>query len=419
MSQSDQTAAVQPEPLPGRWAMALRAFLAFNIIVGCAFGGVGVALPSIREQFDVDSATASLCMSAIMLAGGLSSPFAATMIERLGIRATMMAGAALTIVGYLTLAFAPNIHVVLAAHALFIGVGVTTCGAFPAIVLANAWFQPNPGRAVGFVSMAVGVALVPLAMESVIANFGLRAFYLAFAAMASLVIPIIWGISDPPVAQPQVGAAAGPHAGDGEMSTSRLLRSSTFWILTACVGILVAGGISGLAHILAFATERGLSFKEAALLVSVLGGSSTLGAICAGFLCDRIGGLRTLMLSGAGFAIGWITLFLTTTTPPMLAAVMLVGLCSGGVYPSFSVLAGKLFGRAALPRVLGLYGFLALPMTILLPPLAGASRDATGNYQLMTLAFVLIGCTTAIVLLVMSRILIRSRDAGSMSPSAA
>jgi hypothetical protein len=74
----------------------------------------------------------------------------------------------------------------------------------------------------------------------------------------------------------------------------------------------------------------------------------------------------------------------------MVPAMLMIGVCGAAVFPTVNVLAAHAFGAASLHRVLGYLGLLTLPLTFLLPPAAGALRDAAGDYDAMMLA--MIGC---------------------------
>jgi len=132
----------------------------------------------------------------------------------------------------------------------------------------------------------------------------------------------------------------------------------------------------------------GLAGPLAASLIRRIGLRATmlLGAALSG----RLGGARTLALAGLGYGVSWATVYATNWLPAMVPAMLTIGTCGAAIFPTVNVLAAHAFGAASLPRVLGYFGLFTLPLTFLLPPAAGALRDAAGNYDAMVLAMV--GC---------------------------
>ena len=133
----------------------------------------------------------------------------------------------MTAAGYLVAAAAPNIWVLLAAFALLIGPGATIAGTLPATVLASRWFEHRQGRAVGLVNMPLFVMLAPIVAVTLLEQFGVRALYLALAAVQLLTLPAALGVKDPGLTAParMADATPGPVASEGPRLRS-LLDSS-------------------------------------------------------------------------------------------------------------------------------------------------------------------------------------------------
>lgn len=398
---TSMTAPSDAVPQPGRWAMATRGFLCQNVSVGCAFGGFGVAVGEIRTQYQTSNGTASMGLALAVLTMGLASPLVARMIGRLGLRQTMLIGLLLSGLGYVALAFAPNIYVVLAAFGLLIGVGIAMFGPFPSSVLASNWFQPNAGSALGFVNMPVLVALVPLLGVWLIKSHGLTTFFLALAGMHLLLLPVILGVVDAPP-----GSTAAEGHGPGaveEVQAGTILSRPIFWAVVIGAGCLSATGIVGISHIVAFAIERGLGDAEAAVLLSIMGSASVLGSLLAGIIANRIGAANTLALIGALIAAGWGVMYASHFYPMLVSATLVLGACGAGIFPAVNVLGAKIFGVGALARVIGLFTICSLPMTFLLPPAAGLLRDHSINYNPVLLVMIAGAAVITVMFLIAGR----------------
>src|SRR6185369_7451590 len=171
----------------------------------------------------------------------------------------------------------------------------------PVSVLANNWFQPRPGRAVGFVNMPLLVALLPILGQFVIEQGGLRALYLALTGLHLAAIPLVWGVVDRPAGQSE--APAPIHFVSAAVTARSLVRQPAFWAMVIGAGVLNAIGITGVSHIVPLAREIGASPVDASLIAGLSGGASMVGALLAGVICDRLGAARTLSLIAAAFAV--------------------------------------------------------------------------------------------------------------------
>ena len=416
MAMTSASVPAEAVPQPGRWAMAVRGFLCQNVSVGCAFGGFGVAVGEIKAQYAVSMGLASMGLALAVLTMGLVSPLVARMIGHFGLRRTMLTGLTLSGLGYVALAFAPNIYVVLAAFGLLIGIGIAMFGPFPASVLASNWFQPNAGGALGFVNMPVMVALVPLLGVALIKTQGLPTFFLALAGIHVLLVPVVLGVIDAPPGTAAGGDAQG-HGANSATSARAILTRPVFWAVVVGAGCLSAAGIVGISHIVAFATERGLPDADAALLLSIMGGASIIGSLLAGIIANRIGSANTLALIGALIAGGWAVLYATSFYPLLLMATLVLGACGAGVFPAVNMLGAQIFGVSALARVIGLFTLCTLPMNFLLPPAAGVLRDHSVNYNPVIVAIIAMAAAIMALFLVTARAVASRRAAPEAAPA--
>jgi len=387
--------------------MIFRAFLAQNVAVGCAFGSFGVAVIPLQQQYGASRGTITLCLGLCILVLGLVSPLIGTLIGRIGLRRTMITGTVLSGIGYGLLAVAPNMMAVLALYALPIGIGLAMFGPFPASVLASNWSPNNSGPALGITNMPLLVAVLPMVSVLLIGAFGLTGLYLALAGLHLLILPLMLGVVDAPAGA--VGAPVERHgAGQpGMLSTRKVLGLAAFWAICVGGGYLNSVGIIAISHIVPFAAERGVPGEQAAILLSIMGGSAVVGSLIVGFLCSRLGAALTLALIAATQVAGWLVLLSTSAFPLMAATALFLGIGGAGVFPAINVLSGRLFGLASLPRVLGLLGLVTLPFTFGMPPLMGVLRDLTQNYSAVVMVIVASSAAAGIMFVAMARIAAR------------
>ena len=384
--------------------MLVRSFFAQNIAVGCSFGGFAVSVLAVEERYQASRAMAEMILALTLLSMSLLAPLAGGMIVRIGIRMTMIIGVLLSAAGYLTLAFAPTMAIVLAASALLIGPGAALFGALPASVLASGWYPHAQGRALGIANVPLFIALIPLLGLFVIERFGVGAFFLCLAGLHLLLLPLMFGVRDAPILAEETGVGT-----SGENHPLRLILSvAMFWLIVLGDGMLNAINITSAAHIIPIAIERGIAPAPAALLVSIVGVATIFGSILSGFLCDRFGATRTLALSGFGSSISWAIIASTGWFPALVIAMTLSGVCAAAVFPPTSVLVTRIFGARALPRVLGLMSVLTLPLTFVMSPAVGWIHDVIGNYSIIVVSLMIICALIAVQFLWMGQRLNRT-----------
>ncbi|WP_162792448.1 MFS transporter [Novosphingobium sp. P6W] len=372
-----------------RRKMVICASLSQNVVIGSAFGGFGVSLIAMQERFGAGRGIAALGLALAVLTMSLATPLVATLIHRIGLRATMMAGIAMSGLGYVMLALAPNLIVVLVTFFGLIGPGIALAGSLPASLLAGGWYPHARGRAVGIATMPLMVAAVPIIGLALISDYGLTAFYAALASLHLVSLPILLAVRDAPAAGPADGNAA--VRVDEPAGAVPILGRGLFWALVLGAGTLNAIGITGVSQIVAVLVERGISAERAAGLVALMGMASIVGAPLGGWLADRLGGPRTLALIACGFSAAWAVIAFVVLPLALTPALVVIGLCGAGVFPAVNLACIDAFGLPRLGKALGLFGVFALPLTFLLPPGAGLLRDQSQNY-LPVMAAIVVCC---------------------------
>ena len=358
--------------------MLVRAFLAHNVAIGCAFGGFATSILALQARFDTSRGMAAMALALTVLTMSGLGPLVAMMIAKVRLRGTMILGLLLSALGYGLLASARSIEVTLAVCMLVIGPGAALLGAVPPSILAASWHPHARGRATGIAYIPLFVTFVPLIGVEIIQQYGLPAFFMTLAGMHLLLLPVLLGVSEPPV--DSFDEREGSSAAGACATLRSILSFPIFWAIMLGEGILNASTITGSAHIVAIAVEYGIATHWATLLLSIKGGASILGSIFSGVACDKFGAAWTLSITGVGLALSWVIIQTSGWFPALAVAMMVMGISGAAIFPPVTVLVAEVFGVAALPRVLGLMGAFTLPFTFC-APLAGWLRDTMSNYE--------------------------------------
>src|SRR6185295_778535 len=180
---------------PGRrmhyaWIVAGVTFLTLLATAGIR-SAPGVLIVPFEQDFGWSRATISVAVSINLLLYGLTGPFAAALLDRLGVRTTMMlalvlvaAGVALT-----TLMTAPWQLMLLWGVVVGGGTGMAALALGATVV--NRWFSERRGLVMGVLtaSTATGQLLFLPLMASIVERYGWRTAVLGIAAVALVVLP--------------------------------------------------------------------------------------------------------------------------------------------------------------------------------------------------------------------------------------
>jgi len=156
-------------------------------------------------------------------------------------------------------------------------------------------------------------------------------------------------------------------------------------------------------HVVAYATDMGISPLAAATIMSLIGVASLTGKIVSGGISDKIGNKNALLASLALQSVMMFWLIWSKELSMFYIFAFLYGLSYGGVVPQFPVLTGKFFGLAKIGVIFGLANSGALFGNAAGPALAGYIFDASQSYKV---AF-LIGGLSVILSMLLSMFLKR------------
>jgi MFS family permease len=141
-------------------------------------------------------------------------------------------------------------------------------------------------------------------------------------------------------------------------------------------------------------------------MLSLMLGFGIVSRIASGFISDRIGGVRTLLLGSQlqGSALVLYLLFDSLLSLYVISA--LFGLFQGGIVPSYAIIVREYFPSKEAGTRVGLCLMATLVGMALGGWMSGAIFDVTGSYQaafLNGLAWNLLNVSIASLLLLRSR----------------
>lgn len=367
--------------------LASFSLLYFLVSAG-TFSSLGVVLPAMVRELGWNWTEAGLGFTFLGLACGLSSLVPMVLIRRIGVRATLLAGTALLVLGFAGLAVAHSVAVYLAAT-LVIGVAFSLTTTVPGTHVLAATFQ-RQSLALGtyFTMAALGGVAGPLIYVAVEGRTHQWRLYWWVLVAASVVFGLFAAATSAASADPRIAARTPPEQqgpggtqdGRPDWTVRRALATPQFYVIVFAYTMYLL--INTTAHGLAVAhlTQRGISTEAAARMLS---GEALIGAavsLLGGWAGERVGAKALLVVSLAALVLGMAGLAVAHGWPMMVLYAVGVGIGYGLTFLAATVLLLRYFGARAN---LELYSLMCLISTAAAvgPLSAGWARDVLGSFE--------------------------------------
>jgi MFS family permease len=159
-------------------------------------------------------------------------------------------------------------------------------------------------------------------------------------------------------------------------------------------------------HIVAYCTDLGYGAARGAQMLSLMLACGIVSRLVSGAICDRIGGLRTLLLGSVLQCVALLMFLPFDGMVPLFVVSALFGLFQGGIVPSYAIIVREHFPPAeAGARIGTIIGCTLLGMA-LGGWMSGKVFDLAGSYHtafLNGIAWNLLNMAIAVTLLVRTR----------------
>ncbi len=355
--------------------------LVVAVVIG-SLGSVGmwsvvVALPVVQTDFGATRGTASLAFTMVMLGFGLGQVVTGKISDRYGIVAAIGAGIGILGLGYVGAGYAPSIWAFILLH---FAIGLSSAATFgPLMAEASHWFERYRGLAVAiaasgnYVGGTVWPPLVNFGMQSV----GWRTTHIAigiFTAIAMLLALMVLRVLMGAATRRSHGNAAPPRV-DLKLSTNALTAILSLASISCCVAMSMPQ-----VHIVAYCGDLGYGVARGAEMLSLMLGFGIISRIGSGFLADRIGGIRTLLIGSIaqGAALLFYLFFDSLTSLYIISAMF--GLFQGGIVPSYAIIVREAMPASEAATRIGIVIFASVFGMSFGGWISGVIFDATGSY---------------------------------------
>ena len=362
---------------PYAW-LRLAASLAVMTLSGVGMYAVAVALPAVQAEFGIDRSGASLPYAATMIGFGLGGILMGRLADRFGVMVPVLVGAAGLGLGFVAAGNAASLWQFVLAQGLLIGLLGTSAGFAPLVADTSLWFTRRRGIAVAICASGnyLAGAAWPTALQHYFDTIGWRATFTGVGIFCfATIVPLAFVLKRRP---PSLNLQETRHL----EAKSVAVPQTTLLLLLCVAGVACCVAMSmPQVHIVAYCGDLGFPAARGAEMLSVMLGFGIVSRLASGWICDRIGGLRTLLL-GSGLQGVALLLFLPFDSLVSLYVVSaLFGLFQGGIVPSYAIIVREYFPPSAAGANVGLIIMCTLLGMALGGWMSGAVFDLTGSYR--------------------------------------
>ena len=394
------------------WIILLACFVIGVIGVGMR-ASFGVFFISLEDAFGLTRASTSGVFSVHVLFALVFAILGGWALDRYGPRKVVIIMGFFTGLSMLLTSQAGVLWHLFVFYSLILAIG--TGASFPVLIaIVSRWFSKRRGLAVGVITAGFSIAVVVMAPLAtyLISAYDWRTSYLVMAFFGFLiVIPLAMLLKKSPdevAASPEgrkleatniSSTERRGHNEQGGFSLFQAAKTRNLWVLFF-MWVLNGGSFYTLmTHIVPHVIDLGMSSAMAASVLSLIGGSSTVGSLLMGRLSDNIGRKKTMVSCSLLMAGAMVWLIWSQDLWMLYLFAAVFGFAFGGFTAPLSAIPGDSFGLRHLGKIAGVMEAGWMLGGAFGPVFAGYIFDVRGSYFYAFLAGAIAALASAVLIL--------------------
>lgn len=362
------------------WRLVI-ALLAMLMGSSCMFV-VAVVLPEVQAEFGVSRSDASLPYTLMMIGFGVGGVYMGKIADRFGVTISLLIGSAGIVIGFIWAGLSTSIMGFAMAHGLFLGLLGTSSTFAPLVADTSLWWNKRRGIAVAVCASGnyLAGAVWPYLAQWGVTTIGWRETYLWMGVVCgvSMGILALFLRRRPPLNVVPASTVSTTFSSTRPFGLS-MGQAQTLLIiagLACCVAMSMPQ-----VHIVAYCVDLGYGAARGAEMLSLMLACGVVSRLISGVICDKIGGIRTLLLGSSlqGIALLMFLPFDGLVSLYLIAATF--GLFQGGIVPSYAIIIREHFPSAETGRRVGAVIMATMLGMALGGWMSGKIFDVTGSYK--------------------------------------
>jgi MFS family permease len=350
-------------------------------------GGVGmyamaVALAPVQAEFGAARGDASLPYTLTMIGFGIGGIVMGRLSDRFGVFVPLLIGGAGLGLGFVAAGSATTLLQFTLAHGILIGLLGCSATFAPLVADTALWFTRHRGIAVAICASGNYLAgtVWPPVLQYFFDTSGWRNTYNGVGIFCALTVTAsAFALRRRP---PALDASPSGSRFDVKSDRPLGLSPNGLMVLLAVAGVACCVAMSmPQVHIVAYCGDLGYGAARGAEMLSLMLGFGIVSRLVSGWISDRIGGLRTLLLGSTLQGIALLLFLPFDGLVSLYVVSALFGLFQGGIVPAYALIVREHFRPAEAATRTGVVLMATLFGMALGGWMSGAIFDLTGSYR--------------------------------------
>jgi predicted MFS family arabinose efflux permease len=380
------------------WRTPTVVLICSGLILMLAMGirhGFGLFLQPISHDMGWGRETFALAIAVQNLVWGATQPFVGMVADKHGTARVVLGGAALYILGLVTMAHAHSPALFVLTAGALIGTGLSGISWSVLSGVLGRSFPPEKRSMALGISAAAGsfgqFAMLPLA-QSLLVSVGWYGALLAMAGIALLIVPLAAAMVERRVSHAHAfSQSAGQAMGEALGHRGYVLLTTGFFVCGFQV-VFVA------VHLPAYLADKGLPAYVAVTALALIGLFNIIGTYAAGWLGGRVSKKYILSAIYFGRAVVFALFFwLPLSTFSVYAFAVALGLLWLSTIPPTNGIVAQIFGVRYLAMLAGFTFFSHQIGSFLGAWLGGKLYDVTGSYDIVWYLSIALGVLAGLI----------------------
>jgi MFS family permease len=244
------------------------------------------------------------------------------------------------------------------------------------------WWNTHRGIAVAVCASGNYVAgtIWPALAQRGVETYGWRSTYMALGLVCGVGMVLLSFLmrQRPPLAATPAAGSAQAQASQQPFGLS--LGKAQTLLCVAGLACCVAMAMPQV-HIVAYCTDLGFGAARGAEMLSLMLACGIVSRLISGAICDRIGGLRTLLMGSVLQGVALLLFLPFDGLVSLYVISALFGLFQGGLVPSYAIIVREHFPVAEVGARVGAIIMATLVGMALGGWMSGKVFDLTGSYH--------------------------------------
>ncbi len=344
---------------------------------------IAVVLAPVQAEFGVARADASMPYTAMMIGFGLGGIWMGRLADRHGVMRPLLIGAAGLASGFIIASYSGGIVAFSLWHGLLLGFFGASATFAPLVADTSLWFVRRRGIAVAICASGnyLAGAIWPPVVQHFVEGHGWRSTYFGLGLFCAATLPLLaLAMRARPPAVQATPAVALRGATPSNRPFGLSLNQAQVLLCIAGTACCVAMAMPQV-HIVAYCSDLGFGAARGAEMLSLMLASGIVSRLVSGAICDRIGGLRTLLLGSFLQGVALLLFLPFDGLVSLYVISALFGLFQGGIVPSYAIIVREHFPPAEAGARVGTVLMFTLFGMALGGWMSGKVFDLTGSYH--------------------------------------